>query len=310
MRSCVIAVLLRDQCFGRLAKQGRGGAFSPAVVADVVQCSPPVLPGFTAKTPPHFETCTYYLFTGDAKDGAFLVYEGHGLESLRARFPAYGSWPSRPQPREQVLWHLEPKWKRLGYSQKVVPHLIADPGICKASNIDVWSGCVSGYVVENDMLVVKPVAFKYGQDSDRTLLLPLQLRSTQCSFTQYIEGFKISLGLQHGRGKHKTKRLRSYVNVSPQVLLSEVHSGAVSVTGVRGDNLLVSTSWADLCADPEINEGRWFDNTAYTLVSGHEIAVNLKKRRLRVQTDHEVLRIQKSNNGSNEVIPEQPLMDV
>ena len=118
---------------------------SPTDVALVVQRSPPVLPGFTARTPRHFAEVTYYLFTGDSQDGAFLVHEGVGLEVLRTRFPNYSAWPARAHPR-QVLWHLVPTWKSFGHTKKVVPHLISDPGICKASGFDEWSGCVSGYV--------------------------------------------------------------------------------------------------------------------------------------------------------------------
>jgi hypothetical protein len=279
---------------------------SPTDVALVVQRSPPVLPGFTARTPRHFAEVTYYLFTGDAQDGAFLVYEGVGLEVLRTRFPNYSAWPARAHPR-QVLWHLVPTWKSFGHTKKVVPHLISDPGICKASGFDEWSGCVSGYVIQDDMLVVKPVAFKYGQDSDRSLLLPLQLRSTKCGLAPYIDGFKTAVGLQHGRGKDKNKRNRSFVNVPPCVLLSAVHSGAATVIAVRGNNLLVGTGWAQLCEDPLVNEGQWFDSTKYTLESGHEIAVNIKKARVRVRTDHEVLE-QESEVDEN--LPEQPLMNV
>lgn len=278
---------------------------SPTAVASLVQFSPAVLPGFTAMTPPHFSATIYYLFTGDAEDGAFLVHEGFSVQALTARFPGYSAWPTRPQPREQVLWNLEPIWKSFGHSNKLLPHLISDPAICKASKIEEWSCCVSGYIVQDDMLVVKPVAFRYGQDSERTMLLPLQLRSTECSLAPYVEGFKASLGVQHGRGKDKNKRTRSFVNVPPSLLLSAVHSGAAAVTSVRGDNLLVGTSWTELCDDPDIHKGQWYDSTKYTLETGHEFAVNMKKARVRVQTDHEVLERYEQIVAN---LPEQPLM--
>jgi hypothetical protein len=290
----------------RLTKQGKGGGISPTAVAEAVQSSPAVLPGFTARTPSHFAIATYYLFTGECEDGAFLVHEGSSLESLKARFPSYSAWPAHPQPREQVLWHLVPIWKSFAHSTKVEPHMVSEPAICEASLINEWSGCVSGYLVQDHTLVVRPIAYRYGQDSACTMLLPLQLRSVECGLAPFIQGFKTSLGLQHGRGKDKSKRSRSFTNVSPSMLLSAVHSGAAAVASVRGDNLLVSTGWPALC-DPLINQGQWFDGTQYTLETGHELAVNIKKGRVRVQTDHEVL--QRDAEDDNDDLPEQPLMD-